>query len=137
MDLHTGGDIAFLRWFFGRGANRHLPFHPAERVGDLGNWEFEGNLRDSSGNGLNFTGGLVGYMASPVIRPCATRGTQQTFREGHAAVLDGSGILSSGRRDIAFAYVAVAFRTVGAELVEPQRGASTSEGLVFEATYSS
>ena len=89
MDLHTGGDIAFLRWFSGV-VPIGTPIPPSGAVGDLGNWEFEGNLRDSSGNGLNFTGGLVGYMASPVYPPVCNAGTQQTFREGHAAVLDGS-----------------------------------------------
>jgi len=57
----------------------------------LGDWEFEGNLLDSSGHGLKFSGGSVSYSPTPTYPPACNAGVQQTFRSGYPANLDGSG----------------------------------------------
>jgi len=92
MDLRMGGKIAFLRWFSGV-----VPIGTPVRIsgvaGDLGDWEFDGNLFDSSGHGLNFTvanGGSVSYSPTPIYPPACNAGAQQTFRAGHPASLNGS-----------------------------------------------
>jgi len=89
MALHPGGDVAFLRWFSGV-VPLGTPIPLGGAVGDLGDWEFEGNMRDASGHGLNFTGGSVGYSATPTYPPACNAGTQQTFRAGYPASLNGS-----------------------------------------------
>ena len=63
-----GGKIAFLRWF-----SSVVPVGTtipnAGVTGDLGDWEFEGNLQDSSGRGLTFSGGSERYAATPLYPP--------------------------------------------------------------------
>jgi hypothetical protein len=89
MSLHTGGDIAFLRWFSGV-VPLGTPIPLSGAVGDLGDWEFEGDLLDSSGHGLNFIGGSVQYSATPTYPPACNAGAQQTFRAGYPAILNGT-----------------------------------------------
>jgi hypothetical protein len=90
MALYAGGDFAFIRWFSGV-VPVGTPIPSTGVVGDLGDWEFEGNLLDSSGHGNNFTGGAVVYSVTPIYPPACNAGTQQTFRAGYPANLDGSG----------------------------------------------
>ncbi len=90
LGLSGGGSIAFLRWFSSVVAVG-TPIPLGGVVGDLGDWEFEGNLLDSSGHGLTFSGGSVGYSATPVYPPVCNAGAQQSFRAGYPANLDGSG----------------------------------------------
>jgi hypothetical protein len=90
MALSAGGKIAFLRWFSGV-VPVGSPIGASGVAGDLGDWEFEGNLLDSSGHGLNFSGGSVSYSATPAYPPACNAGTQQTFRAGYPASLDATG----------------------------------------------
>jgi len=90
MALSAGGKIAFLRWFSGV-VPVGSPIGASGVAGDLGDWEFDGNLLDSSGHGLNFSGNSVSYSATPSYPPACNAGTQQTFRAGYPANLDGTG----------------------------------------------
>src|ERR1035437_7765864 len=90
MRVADGGKIGFLRWFSSV-VPVGTPIPNGGVAGDLGDWEFEGNLQDSSGHGLNLSGGLVSYAATPVYPPACNAGTQQSFRAGYPAQLDGSG----------------------------------------------
>ena len=89
LSIAPGADLAFLRWF-----STAVPLGTAIPktgvTGDLGDWEFDGNGNDSSGNGLNFTGGVTGFAPSPVYPPACRPGAQQTFRAGYPGRLDGS-----------------------------------------------
>ena len=88
--LKPGVAFAFLRWY-----STVIPMGStvpiAGRTGDLGDWEFEGNMNDSSGNGHNFTGGSLAFVPTPLYPPSCNPGTQQSFRAGHHGQLDGSG----------------------------------------------
>ena len=56
--IRGGGNIqiAWMRWYTGVvPLNSSIPKDFGAAKGDLGNWEFEGNLNDDSGNGLNVT----------------------------------------------------------------------------------
>jgi hypothetical protein len=90
LGVAVGGKIGFLRWFSSV-VPVGTPIPNGGVAGDLGDWEFEGNLQDSSGRGLNFSGGSVSYAATPVSPPACNAGTQQSFRAGYPAQLDGSG----------------------------------------------
>jgi len=90
MVLSAGGQVAFLRWFSGV-VPIGSPIGVSGVAGDLGDWEFEGNLLDLSGHGLNFSGGSVSYSPTPTYPPACNAGTQQTFRAGYPASLDGTG----------------------------------------------
>ena len=90
LGICAGGRIAFFRWFSGV-VPVGTPIRSTGVVGDLGDWEFEGNLLDLSGNNLALSGGSVSYSATPVYAPVCNAGTQRAFRAGHAAALDGSG----------------------------------------------
>ena len=89
LNLASGGQIAFVRWY-----SSVVPLGTPIPVngpgGDLADWEFEGNLQDLSGHGLNFSGGMVSYVATPIYSPVCNPGTQQSFRAGYPADLDGS-----------------------------------------------
>jgi hypothetical protein len=90
LDLASGGDIAFVRWFSGV-VPLGTPIPVAGVTGDLGDWEFEGNLLDSSGHSNAFSGGPASYAVTPNYLPVCSAGAQQTFRVGYAGGLDGSG----------------------------------------------
>jgi hypothetical protein len=90
ITLTSGYSVAFLRWFSGAvPVGTTIPL--AGVSGDLADWEFEGNLNDSSGHGLNMSGGSVTYAASPTYAPACNAGPQQVFRAGAPAHLDGRG----------------------------------------------
>ncbi|MGA2266995.1 MAG: hypothetical protein ABSH44_00875 [Bryobacteraceae bacterium] len=86
----AGYQMAFLRWF-----STVVPVGTTIPVagvtGNLGDWEFEGNLNDSSGHGLNMSGGTVSYSTTPTYLPACNPGAQQTFRAGFTGRLDGTG----------------------------------------------
>lgn len=89
----SGGDVGFLRWF-SNVVPVGTPIPIGGVVGDLADWEFEGNLLDSSGHGLNFgfgSGASAVYAATPAYPPSCSAGAQQTFRAGHPGSLDATG----------------------------------------------
>jgi hypothetical protein len=89
LNLASGGQIAFVRWYSSVvPLGTPIPVNGA--AGDLADWEFEGNLQDSSGHGLNFSGGGVSYVPTPIYPPVCNPGTQQSFRAGYPADLAGS-----------------------------------------------
>jgi hypothetical protein len=90
IGVSTGGQVAFLRWFSSV-VPIGTPIPVSGANGDLGDWEFEGNLLDSSGHGLTLSGGAVTYAATPLYPPACNAGTQQSFRAGYPATLNGSG----------------------------------------------
>jgi len=88
ITLNSGYQISFLRWFSSV-VPLGTPIPMSGATGDLADWEFEGTLADSSGHGLNLAGAVT-FAGSPVYPPMCSPGTQQTFRAGFAALLDGS-----------------------------------------------
>jgi hypothetical protein len=88
--LSAGYQMAFLRWF-----STVVPVGTLIPIGgvsgDRGDWEFEGNLNDWSGHGLNMAGGTAGFSATPVYPPACNVGAQQSFRAGFPGRLDGTG----------------------------------------------
>jgi hypothetical protein len=92
VGLNPGYSLAFLRWFSSV-VPVGTPIPVAGATGDLADWEFEGNLADSSGHGLNMTGGTYPYtyVPTPTYPPVCNAGKQQAFRAGYPGRLDGSG----------------------------------------------
>jgi hypothetical protein len=100
--LQQGLDLAFLRWYptvvtaglSGAGLATPIsivsPTNPSALMGD---WEFEGNLSDSSGNAAAWTtsSGATSYVTTPVYNPTCFAGGQQSLRAGTAATLNGTG----------------------------------------------
>jgi hypothetical protein len=85
------GNIGFLRWYDSIvPASTMVPFSASGNAGTLGDFEFENNLGDSSGNGTNLSGTQVSYVSSPAYPPNCNAGKPQSFRVGFQAVLDGS-----------------------------------------------
>ncbi len=92
----TSTDLAYLRMY-----SSVLPLNsppPSRTDGDLGDWEFEGNLNDKSGKGVNLAG-VVSYVATPFEPINVTFGqfgTERVWSANHESVfLDGSGTYSS------------------------------------------
>lgn len=94
ISVNGTGKVAFIRWFSGV-VPIGSPIPNSGVLGDLGDWEFEGNVLDSSGHGLTFSGVPFSYSATPTYPPTCNAGVQQTFRAGYPATLDGSGSFSS------------------------------------------
>jgi len=90
VQISPGVQIAFIRWYSGV-VPLGTPIPDAGVTGDLADWEFEGNLADSSGHGLTLTGGTATYVATPTYPPLCNAGNQQAFRAGYPGRLDGSG----------------------------------------------
>ncbi|HLH40138.1 MAG TPA: hypothetical protein VKX39_13395 [Bryobacteraceae bacterium] len=70
------------------------PHARAAPPGNLLDWEFQGTLADSSGNGfdLNWRGAqAVSFAIAPVYPPVASAGMFRVIRAGAPAALDGSG----------------------------------------------
>ena len=85
----SGEDVAFVRWF-----SSVVPLGtpiPIIATGDLADWEFEGNLTDSSGHGLTMSGGTFSFVPTPAYPPVCSAGKPQSFRAGHPGTLDGTG----------------------------------------------
>jgi hypothetical protein len=87
--ISPGYQMEFMRWF-----STAVPvgtvISTEGAVGDLGDWEFEGNLNDSSGHGLTMSGGSISYSTSQIFPPSCSAGIQQTFKIGQVAQLDGT-----------------------------------------------
>ena len=90
INLTTGYSTAFLRWFSSV-VPVGTPISSVGVAGDLGDWEFEGNLNDSSGHGLNMSGGVYAYVPTPTYLPLCNAGASRAFRAGYPAQLDGTG----------------------------------------------
>ncbi len=85
----TNARLAFSRWYSGTVPTGGRPVSTG--LGDLGNWEFEGNGGDTSGNDLEINfGGSIAYAATPQYPPACDAGLPQAFRAGFPARLDGS-----------------------------------------------
>lgn len=89
LRLYSGTSVSFLRWY-----SSVVPLGTPIRVGgvtgDLGNWEFEGNLNDTSGRNLKMSGGTTTYTQTPTYPPVCDAGTSQSFRAGFPGQLDGT-----------------------------------------------
>jgi hypothetical protein len=83
--------IAWLRWFSSVvPLNAPMPSNAQTVTGDLGDWEFEGNLNDTSGHGLNITYASPSYAASPVYAPFVHVTPTTGNQAGSVVTLDGS-----------------------------------------------
>lgn len=83
------GKMSFLRWYSTVvPVGTQIPI--SGPAGDLGNWEFEGTLADSSGHGLDMTGTPT-YTTSPLYAPSCNPGKAQTFKVGGAGTLNAAG----------------------------------------------
>ncbi len=84
--------MSFLRWF-----STVVPIGTTIQVagtaGDLADWEFEGNLADSSGHNLTLTSQAgptgVAFPTTPAYPPACYAGTPQVYRAGFPAQLTG------------------------------------------------
>ena len=83
--------LAYYRWYSTLvGLNTQPPI-PSATPGDLGDWEFDGNTTDSSGNGLNATfSPTPSYTATPVYAPSASQGPIRTIKANSSDQLDGT-----------------------------------------------
>ena len=88
-DADLSVSLAYFRWYSGTIPVASDP--PSGVGGDLGDWEFEGNGNDGSGNGLAITfPGSGTYMATPTYAPVCGTGAPRSFRAGSPATLDGT-----------------------------------------------
>lgn len=86
---NTSARLAFFRWRTGNGAELPREYDPPA---DLGDWEFENNGNDSSGNSLTLSySGTATYGTSPIHAPGCNAGASQTLRAGGTGALDGTG----------------------------------------------
>jgi hypothetical protein len=92
----TSTDLAYLRMY-----STVLPLNsppPSRTNGNLGDWEFEGNLTDKSGQGINLSGS-VSYVPTPSypIKPAFGQyGTERVWNPNQGPItLDGSATFSS------------------------------------------
>ena len=111
INVSSGENVAFVRWF-----SSVVPLGtpiPITATGDLGDWEFEGNLTDSSGHGLTMSGGTFSFVPTPTYPPACSAGKPQSFRAGHPGALDGTGSCAPGWRGYAHFLVAAVIRAGG------------------------
>jgi hypothetical protein len=90
INPNPGESVAFVRWFSSV-VPLGTPIPVTGVTGDLGDWEFEGNLNDSSGHGLTMSGGAFSYVPTPTYPPLCNAGKPQSFRAGYPGTLDGTG----------------------------------------------
>jgi hypothetical protein len=97
INITSGQSIAFLRWF-STAVPVGTPIGTSGVTGDLGDWEFENSLSDSSSNrlGLTLNGATIRYVATPSYPPVCSAGTSQSFRADQSAGLDGTGSSTFG-----------------------------------------
>jgi hypothetical protein len=84
-------DLAYLRWYSGT-VPVGAPAPSGSSGGDLADWEFENNGKDSSSHHLDIS--FVSqptYRDSPSYAPACSAGASQSFRVGQPATLDGTG----------------------------------------------
>jgi hypothetical protein len=88
--IKPGRSVAFIRWYSSV-VLLGTPI-PLTGVGDIANWDFEGNVVDSV-HGLTFRtfgDARVSYVSTPSYAPVCNAGTPQSFRAGYTGTLDGS-----------------------------------------------
>ncbi len=92
----TSTDLAYLRLY-----STILPLNsppPSRTNGNLADWEFEGNLTDKSGQGINLSGNVsyVNTPAYPIGVSFGGFGTQRVWSANNGSLaLDGSATYSS------------------------------------------
>jgi hypothetical protein len=101
FSLVPGTDLAWLRWYpgvvsAGMVGNQLLnaislpaPSNPSALLGD---WEFESNLNDSSGNAAAWTvfSGTVSFETTPTYAPMCSAGAPQSDRAGSTIALSSA-----------------------------------------------
>src|ERR1035437_4312985 len=97
ISVYPGQSIAFLRWF-STVVPVGTPIHASGVTGDIGDWEFENSLADSSTKHLDITphGATYAYVATPSYPPVCNAGASQSVRLGGAVSLDGTGSMTFG-----------------------------------------
>lgn len=87
---NASGDMSWLCWYSTLVTpNRYTPPTEACTGADLGNWQFEGNLNDSSGNGLNMTATSgPSYVTSLTYSPWVSV-QKQSIRTGSTQPVTG------------------------------------------------
>jgi hypothetical protein len=103
IQINPGVDVAFLRWF-STVVEPGTPIAQTGTKGDLGDWEFEGDARDSSGHKLDLRGRSVSYVPSPSYAPNCDAGAQRSFRAGFAAELNASASVSDSGGKLEYAW---------------------------------
>ena len=93
----VAADVAYFRWFGSMLALNSAPPTASQR-GDLGSWEFEGNLNDSSAHGLTMAAqnGDADYSTTPALASTANAGADTTMRASAGGRLDGSASFAEG-----------------------------------------
>ena len=83
--------LAYYRWYNTLvGLNTQPPI-PSATPGNLGDWEFDGNATDSSGNGLNaIFSPTPGYTTTPVYAPSASQGPIRSIKANSPDQLNGT-----------------------------------------------
>ena len=136
IDLWAGESIAYLRWY-----STVVPVGTAIKptgTGDLGDWEFEGNLNDSSSNNLTIglNGATVSYPTTPTYVPICSAGTSQSVRAGQTLSLDGTGSYGFGS-GMTYAWTQTSGPTVsitGANTATPSVAAIPAGSYTFSLT---
>ena len=128
------GTVAFVRLY-----SSIVPLNSASPTGssggDLADWEFNGNGRDSSGHGSNisFSPG-VSYSSAAVYPPACVMPPQQTFRAGAAATLTSSSFALDGGNSLTYAWNQVS-GPVPAQIVSAGSGGGGNQitlgGMIF------
>jgi len=129
LNAVTGEDTAWFRWY-SSAVTMGTPINQAA-TGDLADWEFEGNLNDSSGHGLTMVAGSasVGYVATPTYMPSCSAGTSQTIRVGTSGTLHGTGSANDGGSTLTYAWTQTSGPTLaitGATTATPNVGPATA-----------
>jgi len=91
---NTSADMAWLRWRTGTGNGLNNKPRDTDPAADLGDWEFEGNGNDSSGNGTRISIRSATYLHTPTYPPSCVAGAQRSTRAGFPMLLDGTGSIS-------------------------------------------
>ncbi|HVO98178.1 MAG TPA: hypothetical protein VMT15_08935 [Bryobacteraceae bacterium] len=93
-DTSVSASLAYFRWYAGTiTVSAKAPWGDSCNTGAicLGDWEFEGNGSDASGNGLTLSySSTASYAQTPAYAPACVAGPQQSFRAGTSATLDGT-----------------------------------------------
>ena len=117
--LKPGADLAFVRWYSGvvaagiSGTGLLTPLsvipppNPSSLIGD---WEFEGNLSDSSGNAAAWStvSGVTTYATTPIYPPSCSAGSQQSVRAGSSLALNGTGQPLDGGSTLSYLWQQIA-----------------------------
>ena len=134
------GNMGFVRWYSSV-VPVGTPIPIVGDPGDLGNWEFETSLADTSGSGQNFSGSAVSYVNTPTYAPACQAGTTQVLKVNDPLVLDGSASYSADgvTRNLQYDWTVVSSPTaiglVGGTTATPTVTGATAFGTYeFELT---